>query len=214
MFVGHYSAGFALKAIRPQVPLWVLLLAVQAVDVGWGLLVLGGIEKVRVIPGFLAGSPLDLYYMPYTHSLLATLIWSAAAALLYRLWRRGDGAAAALVVGAAVGSHWLLDLLVHAPDLPLYDNAVKVGLGLWAYKWPELTLELLLVLAAAAVYARVCPQHTRRAWVLAGALCVVQIAHTLGPYPPSGAAVAVSALTLYLLLAWAGAWVEKRAAGG
>mgnify|MGYP006153299189 CR=1 FL=1 len=115
MFVGHYSAGFALKAWKPQLPLWVMLLAVQAVDVGWGLLVLAGVEKVRIVPGFLAGSPLDLYYMPYTHSLVATLVWAVAAALLYRVWRRGDGAAAALAVGLAVASHWLLDLLVHAP---------------------------------------------------------------------------------------------------
>lgn len=209
MFVGHYSAGFALKAWKPQVPLWVLLLAVQAVDVGWGLLVLAGVEKVRIVPGFLAGSPLDLYYMPYTHSLVAALIWSAAAALLYRMWRRGDGAVAALAVGLAVASHWLLDLLVHAPDLPLYDNAAKLGFGLWAYKWPELFLELGLLLASVALYVRAMPQHVRRAWVLAAILCVVQLGNTLGPVPPSATAMAVAALVAYLLFSWAGTRVER-----
>lgn len=209
MFVGHYSAGFALKAWKPQVPLWLLLLAVQVVDVGWSLLVLAGIEKVRVTPGFLAGSPLDLYYMPYTHSLVAALIWSLAAALLYRMWRRADGAGAALAVGLAVGSHWLLDLLVHAPDLPLYGDSAKLGFGLWAYKWPELVLELVLLLGSVALYVRAMPQHARRAWILAAILCAVQIGNTLGPVPPTAAAMAIAALAAYLLFSWAGARVER-----
>ncbi|TJY58777.1 hypothetical protein E4T66_14320 [Sinimarinibacterium sp. CAU 1509] len=212
MFVGHYSAGFALKAVKPQLPLWVLLLAVQLVDVGWSLLILAGVEKLRVVPGFLAGSPLDLYYMPYTHSLVATLIWSAGGALAYFLWRRGQGLNAALIVGAAIGSHWLLDLLVHAPDLPLYDNSAKVGFGLWAYRGPELALELGLLAASVWIYARACPTYARRAWLLFGVLTLMQLANTFGPVPPSGSAVAVGALVLYLLFTWAASRVERRTA--
>ena len=43
----------------------------------------------------------------------------------------------AVLVGVAVFSHWPLDLVVHRLDLPLYDNALKVGFGLWDY--PVLT---------------------------------------------------------------------------
>lgn len=209
MFVGHYSASFALKIIRPQVPLWVLLLAAQLVDVGWGLLVLAGIEKLRVVPGFLAGSPLDLYFMPYTHSLVASLIWSIAAGLLYRAWQRRQDGVAAIVVALAVASHWLLDLLVHAPDLPLYGDQHKLGFGLWALFWPELLLELALLWGAVVLYARRCPQYAARVRVLAAVLTAMQLAHSFGPVPPSGAAVAVAALLVFVAVAWGGARVER-----
>ena len=210
MFVGHYSAAFALKASQPRVPLWAMFLAVQAVDIGWALLVMGGIEKARVVPGFTAAFPVDLYYMPYTHSLLATLIWAAAVGLLYRAWRRGDGRAAAFAVAAAVASHWLLDLLVHAPDLPLYGDAHKQGLGLWNYPVPELALEIALVLGGVALYARAVPQHARRAWMLGAVLALVQTGHTLGPWLLNNEyAVAAMALGGYLAFAAAAAWVER-----
>jgi hypothetical protein len=212
MFVGHYSAGFALKAIEPKVPLWVLLLAVQVVDVGWGLLVLAGIEKLRIVPGFLGGSPLDLYYMPYTHSLVAALIWAAAGALLYFSWRREQGRAAALAVAAAIGSHWLLDLLVHAPDLPLYGDQMKLGFGLWAYRGPELLLELVLIWLAALWYGRICPAFAKRGFLLVAMLTVAQIYNTFAPPPPTPAMMAIAALAAYVAFTWGGAWVERRRA--
>src|SRR5678816_2810720 len=106
MFVGHYAVSFVGKKITPTVPLWVLFIAVQLLDVAWAPLVLVGIEKVRIVPGITASNPLDLYYMPYSHSLVAALAWSAAAFVVYRLWRRSRGLAA-LLVGAAVFSHWI-----------------------------------------------------------------------------------------------------------
>ena len=132
MFVGHYGVSFAAKRVAPMIPLWVLFIAVQLLDVFWAPFILLGIEKVRIVPGITASNPLDLYYMPYTHSLLAALLWSAGALLVYRLFPRlGLAGRAAFVVGLAVFSHWILDFLVHRPDLPLYDNTAKVGLGLW-----------------------------------------------------------------------------------
>ena len=73
MFVGHYGVSFATKKADPSIPLWVLFLAVKWLDVLWAPLVILGIEKVRIVPGFTATNPLDLYYMPYTHSLVAAL---------------------------------------------------------------------------------------------------------------------------------------------
>ena len=64
MFVGHYGPSFAGKAIEKSIPLWVLFLAVQLPDVFWSILVLLGIEKVRIVPGITKTNPLDLYYMP------------------------------------------------------------------------------------------------------------------------------------------------------
>ncbi len=133
MFVGHYGPSFAIKSLRPAIPLWLLFIAVQLVDVAWALLVLLGVEKVRIVPGVTASNPLDLYYMPYTHSLVAAIFWSVAAAVVVGLLRRLATWFAALWIGVAVFSHWVLDFLVHRPDMPLYDDTMKVGLGLWNY---------------------------------------------------------------------------------
>ena len=109
--------------------MWVLFIAEQLLDVWWAIFVLLGIEKVRIVPGITATSPFDLYYMPYTHSLIGSVIWSIGAGLLYYLFRTRDGRIAAAIVGAAVFSHWVLDLLVHRPDLSMYDDTLKVGLA-------------------------------------------------------------------------------------
>src|SRR5438093_963415 len=84
MFVGHYGISFAAKRLDKTIPLWVLFLAVQLLDLGWGVLVPLGVEKVRIVPGITASNPLDLYYMPYTHSLVAALLWSLAGYVEYR----------------------------------------------------------------------------------------------------------------------------------
>jgi hypothetical protein len=84
MFVGHYSVAFAVKSEKNKIPLWVLFIAVQFLDYIWATLVLLGIEKVRVIKGFTAGSMLDSYFHPYSHSLIAAIIWSGVAAIGYK----------------------------------------------------------------------------------------------------------------------------------
>ena len=134
MFVGHYGVGFAAKRVEPSIPLWLLFLAVQFLDVLWAPFVLLGIEKVRIVPGFTATNPLDLYYMPFTHGLVAAILWSCAGGLAYQILARPSRRQAGVVIGVAVFSHWVLDFIVHRPDLPLYDNSAKVGLGLSALR--------------------------------------------------------------------------------
>lgn len=214
MFVGHYSASFALKSARPAVPLWVLFLAVQAVDIGWGILILLDVEHAEYVPHFTAAFPLNLYYMPYTHSLAAGAVWAVACAALYFFWRKSDGAGAALIVGAAVLSHWFLDLPVHVPDLPLYDNSMKQGFGLWNHPLPELALELGVLLGAIWLFARTSPQNARRAWIFGLVLAAIQVGQTLGPWLlPSARAVAVSALVSYFLFAFVAYRIERPRAG-
>jgi len=107
MFVGHYSVAFAVKTPRNRIPLWVLFVAVQLLDFLWAPFVLLGIEKVRFVPGITATNALDLYYMPYTHSLIGALFWSAVAFAIYRIgWRSIASNSAALLVGFGVFSHW------------------------------------------------------------------------------------------------------------
>jgi membrane-bound metal-dependent hydrolase YbcI (DUF457 family) len=200
MFVGHYGVSFATRRADPSIPLWVLFIAVQWLDVLWASFVLLGIEKVRIVPGFTASNPLDLYYMPYTHSLVAAILWSAAATAVYRYLVRAPGRASVLV-GLAVLSHWVLDLIVHRPDLPLYDNTAKVGLGLWDHPVWAFGLEATLLFGAAALYLKTQPS-ARVAIIMFGlAMLGVQAYVFFGPPPVSANAAASTALGAYVIFA-------------
>src|ERR1700745_697070 len=188
MFVGHYSVAFAAKSERHKIPLWVLFIAVQFLDYIWATLVLLGIEKLRVIKGFTAGSMLDSYFHPYSHSLPMAILWSVVAALIYKaIWRAKASNIAMVVIGVAVFSHWLLDLIAHPHDLPIYDNRWKVGFGLWNYRDPEFALEIALLAGGIILHlARsVMPTIRGVAVVAFGlALVVVQIGDTYVPRTP------------------------------
>src|SRR5215470_6345861 len=141
MFVGHYGPSFAIKATQRSIPLWSLFIAVQLVDVAWAVLVFLGVEKVRIVPGITASNPLDLYYMPFTHSLVAALGWFVVAILLSKFLLGVRVWAGSVWIGAAVFSHWVLDLVVHRADLPLYDDTAKIGFGVWNYPIIAILLE-------------------------------------------------------------------------
>jgi membrane-bound metal-dependent hydrolase YbcI (DUF457 family) len=210
MFVGHYSVAFAAKSEGNKIPLWVLFIAVQFLDYIWATLVLLGIEKLRVIKGFTAGSMLDSYFHPYSHSLPTALIWSAIAALGYKaIWRAKASNSAALIVGVAVFSHWILDFIAHPRDLPIYDNTLKVGLGMWNYREPEFALEIALLAGGIVLYLarNVMPAVRRKAVIGFGiALIIIQIGDTYvprTPLTPKGTAMGVWIFyTLFVLVAF------------
>jgi membrane-bound metal-dependent hydrolase YbcI (DUF457 family) len=211
MFVGHYGVSFAAKAVEPRLPLWALFLAVQLLDIAWAPLVLLGVERVGIVPGITASNPLDLYYMPYTHSLVAAGLWSLAAAAVFRLWGpAAPGVRAVLLVGLAVFSHWILDFVVHRPDLPLYDDTVKVGLGLWNRPVLALLLEAALLLGSMVLVLR--GQARGRGNLLAFGFVMlgIQTAIFFGPPPASDRAAAVTALMAYAAFAVVIAWWERR----
>jgi len=217
MFVGHYGVSFAAKAFEHRIPLWLLFVAVQFVDVLWAVLVLLGIEHVRIVPGITASNPLDLYYMPYTHSLVAAAFWSGLALLGYKLLgsRSSHGAGrAARFLALAVFSHWVLDLVVHRPDLPLYDDVHKLGLGLWNYPMLALALEAGLLFGGLGLYVRSTRGISFRGKygipLFGVAMLVVHCLAFFGPPPPSPSAAAVIFLSCYLLLALAAFWLEKK----
>ena len=200
MFVAHYGVSFATKKVDASIPLWVLFLAVQWLDVIWAPLVLLGIEKVRIVPGFTATNPLDLYYMPYTHSLVAALVWSVAAAGAYHLLRRAT-TRTSFLIGLAVFSHWILDFVVHRPDLPLYDNTAKVGLGLWDHRALAFGLEAALLLGGMAAFLRARPTRPGAIITFGVVMLGVQAYVFFGPLPASPAAAASTALAAYGIFA-------------
>jgi hypothetical protein len=211
MFVGHYGPAFLAKRVAPAIPLWILFLAVQMLDVLWSIFIFLGVERVRIVPGFTRTNALDLYYMPYTHSLPGALAWAVAAAIVWGLIsgsKRGG-----VLVGAAVFSHWPLDLLVHRPDLALYDDAAKVGLGLWDYPFVTLLLEAAFLFGAMVLYLKRSRPLTGGAgysMVIFGvAIFLMQAAMLFSPPPPSDRAMAATALTAYVVFAGFIAWLER-----
>jgi hypothetical protein len=214
MFVGHYGPSFAIKSLRPAIPVWQLFIAVQLVDVVWAVLVLFGVEKVRIVPGITASNPLDLYYMPYTHSLVAAIFWSVAAALVFWLLSRVTTRSAAVWIGVAVFSHWILDFIVHRPDLPLYDDTLKVGLGLWNYPVVALSLEAALLFGGMILYLRVTTPINAIGRVgppvFGAVMLAIQSYIFFGPPPVSPAAAAITALVSYVLFAVLAEWLARQ----
>lgn len=217
MFVGHYSVAFACRTERNKIPLWVLFIAVQFLDYVWATLVLLGIEKLRVIKGFTAGSMLDSYFHPYSHSLITALIWSVVAALIYKTVCGRHGRhyprSAPLIIGLAVFSHWILDLIAHPRDLAIYDNTWKVGFGLWNYRDPEFALEIALLTGGIILYLarNTTPAIRKIAVIVFGlTLVIVQIGDTYVPRTPLTDKATVIGVwvfyTLFVLIAFA---VEK-----
>ena len=150
MFIGHFAPAMV-AATHPKAPgLGSLFVAGQLLDFGFFGLALAGIENFRITPGITRMVPLDLYDMPYTHSLLGSAIWAAAFALLIWLFTRNR--TGALIGGAVVLSHWFLDLVVHAPDLTLAGSPPKMGFALWNYPMIEMPLELAITFGALAFF--------------------------------------------------------------
>lgn len=205
MFVGHYAAALAAKAAEPKAPLWTLAAACQLVDIGWSAFIIAGIEHADVDPT-LPGSTLVLHDMPWTHSLPAALAWSLGALLLARLLLRLPWWAS-VVIALTVFSHWLLDFLVHRPDLLLYPGGAKVGLGWWNYPVPEQALEIGLLAVCGAMWVASRKTLARTAWpaiAFVAFLVVLQIVAMLTPTAsapgPLPSEAGVTILIVYLVV--------------
>src|SRR5438105_10411309 len=221
MFVGHYSIAFAARTDQNKIPLWVLFIAVQFLDYIWATLVLLGIEKLRVIKGFTAGSMIDSYFHPYSHSLITAMLWSGVAAIAYKplcSWLRfAYSKSAALTIGLAVFSHWILDLIAHPRDLAIYDNTWKVGFGLWNYRDPEFALEIALLACGIILYlARNTTPAIRKGAVIAFglALVIVQIGDTYVPRTPLTDKATVMGVWIFYTLFVVVAFVVEKIGGG
>ncbi len=212
MFLGHFGVGFGAKALAPAASLGSLFLAAQFIDLLWPSLLMLGIEQVTILTAGSQHPPLDFIHYPYSHSLLAVIGWSILAGAAYWLVRRYQRGA--LVLGAAVFSHWLLDALMHRPDLPLYPgSATMVGLGLWSSLPVTVALELLLFGVGVWLYCRTTEAANRRGqwglWGLVGLLLLISFGDLFGGQaPPSVNALAWVGQAQWLLVAWA-YWVDR-----
>lgn len=216
MFVGHYSASFLAKSVDKNIPLWVMFIAVQLVDVFWAIFVIFGIEQVRITPGFTRSNDLDLFFMPYTHSLVGAALWSIVAGVAYLFWRKGNsanGIFATFLVGFAVFSHWILDLIVHTPDLSLYDDSFKMGFGLWNQPSIAFPLEILLLIGGLWIYMRstkavlAIGNYAMPGFVVL--LLIVQTYALFGPSPTTPTSFAITSLAFYLGFGGIALWLDR-----
>lgn len=209
MFIGHWAPALAAAAITRRKPrLGTLFVAAQLVDWVFFALLLTGTERMRIVPGITAMNPMDLYHMPWSHSLLGSMVFAAAFALL--VWAATRDRSFAVLTGAVVVSHWLLDLLVHRPDLTLAGSPPMLGLGLWNYPWVEMPLELGLTFGALAFYLTRTRGPALPAIVLAGVLLLLQAVNWFGPQldavTPGTSYLAFFGYGLATLAAW---WLGK-----
>lgn len=211
MFIGHFATAFATKRVVPRPSLGWLFAACQWPDLLWPILCLVGMEHFRIEPGNTAFTPLAFEYYPWSHSLLMDAIWAVVLGLAY-LGRRGDRRGA-LVIGALVLSHWVLDWITHGPDMPILPNNNRlVGLGLWNNPTATIALETLMYAAGVWLYLRATTAKDRVGkfgiWTLIAFLFVVSLANIMSPPPPSNMAVTISALALWLVVV-AAEWIDR-----
>ena len=220
MFIGHYGVSLAAKRANPGLPLAVLFVAVQLLDVLFSVFILLGVEKMNIVHGFTAFNPYDLYWMPYSHSVVGALVWSAlATGVCWTAARRFPArqrSIASLVLGAAVFSHFVLDVPVHTADLPLWPGAgaPKIGLGLWNHRLATIVAELAVLAAGGWIYLRNSRPLSRGARLGTIVFGCVLVAATVGtpfqPDPSSAQAFAILALSFYAVFAIGAALVDRR----
>jgi FtsH-binding integral membrane protein len=206
MFIGHFAAGMAAKKLEPSISLGTLFLAAQWLDLLWPTLLLLNLEHVVIAPGISAVTPLDFVDYPITHSLVMVLGWSLLFGAVYFLITRNKSGA--FLLGALVLSHWVLDLVVHIPDLPLYPgDSPKVGFGIWNSLPLTIVVEGAVFVTGVLLYVKTRKSMGKEVswwfWSLVIFLVVMHVANLFGPPPPNVGMIAWAGHLQWLFVLWA-----------
>lgn len=218
MGIGHLGVGLALKKVDTSINLGLLFFAALFFDFLLGLFVLIGLEQAHIPDNYE-----DLHYLyytfPYSHGLAATLVWSVIIFLGVKfLWLKGkaNSTMVAIIFFATAFSHFVLDWLVHIPEMPIVgQNSPKVGLGLWDHLGLALVVEGLLVMGGLVLYLQSTSGNGFVAKygmiTLLGLLLGVQVMGQLfAPAPADITGVAVTWLVQPLILAGLAFWLDKK----
>ena len=215
MFIGHYGVSLAAKRVDSRLSLGWLFVAVQLPDILWAVLFLVGVEKARITPAQTAVRAVDLYYIPYSHSLLATLLWAGAIYALFKLLPSGAAglpkATVAIVMALAVFSHFVLDVIVES-NLPLYDDAAKVGLGLGSNPLAAYIVEGVILVGGLILYLRATTPKNLTGKYGMIVFVVVMLAFNLamfGPPPTNLQFVAASSLGSFAVMTGVAFWLDR-----
>jgi hypothetical protein len=210
MFIGHWAPAMVAASRKDAPSLPTLFIAAQLVDWAFFLFLIFDIESMRMVSGISAMNPLDLYHMPYTHSLLGSAAWAAGFGVLIYAVSRNRSAA---IIGALVVlSHWFLDLLVHVPDLTIAGSPPKLGMGLWNHPAIEMPLELAITFGALWFYARKANPKTEVVLTLGAVLLALQAFNWFGPVETDVTlGTSLLALFAYGIVTLASWWVYRSA---
>lgn len=209
MVLGHYGLALAAKRIAPRTSLGTLVLAAQLADEIWPILLLLGIEQVSIQAARQPTLHLAFVHYPFTHSLLTAAIAGVVFGLVYFALRRDS--MGAVVVALLVPSHWVLDFLVHVPDLPLWPGGPKFGLGMWHSVPATLALEFALFIAGTVIYLRSTRAKDKIGvwglWTFLALLTLGYLGSLLGPPPKDVQSLAYSAVILWIFVPWS-YWID------
>jgi len=205
MFIGHYAVGLASKRAAPHASLGALIAAPILLDLLWPIFLLIGREHVVIQPNSNPFLRLDFVSYPISHGLVAVIGWATLFAALYFGIARYALGAIAIWIG--VISHWLLDYVVHRPDLPLYAGGRLLGLGLWNHRWLTIVIEVTMFFIAIWTYQRQTRAKNKIGqygfWAFILFLLITYGLAAFGPPPPSVRAIAVGTLFSWLFVPWA-----------
>lgn len=211
MFIGHYAVGLAAKKAAPRASLGVLIAAPILLDLLWPIFLLLGWESVSINTNSNPFLRLQFDSYPISHGLVAVVAWATLfASLYYGIARYATGA---FVVWLGVMSHWLMDYVVHRPDLPLMAGGTRLfGLGLWNLRWITIAVELILFALGIWSYAgetKAKDKIGRYAfWAFIVFLLAAYAGAAFGPPPPSVKKLAIGTLTGWLMVLWAW-WFDR-----
>ena len=211
MFIGHFALGFAAKRAAPRQSLAVLIMAPIWLDVVWPVLVALKIERFHIAPGNTAYNPLMFDYYPWSHSLLMSVDWGLLFGVI--VWRATGDGIGGFVTGGLVVSHWVLDWITHAPDLPLWPGGSMHGLALWDFVAATMIVEGVVFVAGVASYLTFTKARDRigsvALWGFVLLLAVSYVATSFGPPPPRRMAVILPALIMVVVMpVWAW-WIDR-----
>lgn len=200
MFIGHFAVAFAAKKATPKISLGTLFLATLLLDLFCLAFLILGIEHVEYQPGNTAVTPIAFVHYPFSHSLLAAIIWATLFSLIYKKWQQGS--AECVWLWLVVMSHWILDVISHGPDLALFPGGpIRLGLGLWNSLFATMAVEILSFFLAVGLYLKMTRATTAKKmgtyglWAMVVVLFVMYIAILFALPPPN---------TLLLFIAWIG----------
>jgi hypothetical protein len=218
MFIGHFGIGLALKRADKTLSLGLLFIAVQLSDLIYGVTLLAGIEKISIISGTNPLTSAQYTFFPYSHSLVATLILAGLVALIFLVVPFKIGLSksrTALVMATAVMSHFVLDVIVHNPDIDLLGNGVyKIGLGLWNYPIASYVVEALLLIAGLWIYLKSTEAKNFVGKyglpILSVILLILNGVNTFVLYPTNVENFAVTMLVVYVTTIIIAFWLDRK----
>jgi len=211
MFIGHFGVGLGAKKIDTKPSLGTLFFAAQFVDLLWPIFLLLGIEKVKIDPSNIGLNPLNFIYFPFSHSLIAVIIWGIVFGAVHYFVKKNFKTA--LLLGALVVSHWVLDLLVHVPDLPIIPGVnLKVGISFWNYPVIAIVIELAIFVAGTFLYLQTTKSRNKKGsygfWGLIIFLILIYFSNMFGSTPPNVETIAWVGNFQWLIVIW-GYWIDR-----